>query len=98
MSDLAIFEEEFILMIDVESKRSKEFIDFYREISYPKVKSKYDKFGIEHSPTRRTIAIARKEYSLDPAIDKIGDQLATAMKEFSFLVDVVDDALIDFGA
>jgi hypothetical protein len=97
-SEKVLMMEKFTLMIDVERKQNKEFLDFYREKMYPDVKSEYDALGIEHTPGKRRIALAYKEYLLEPDSDLIDNQIINALKEFSFLIDVVDKALKEFAA
>jgi hypothetical protein len=88
--------DSFRLMIDVERKKGPRFIEFYKDSLRKPIKEKYKKLGIELLPPSRKVAIALKEYPLDPDVDRIDQQLCAAMEEFSFFVSVIDKKLGSF--
>jgi hypothetical protein len=86
-------DNKLFFMVEVEKKNKKKFLNLF-EKKYLENKDDFDELSIKNLPSSRSHAIGYKRY--DYSIKNIEDVFTQAIKEFNFLINLIDETLVEY--
>ncbi|MFW6008932.1 MAG: PD-(D/E)XK nuclease family protein [archaeon] len=92
-SEQLIKDNKLFFMVDIEKSNKNKFLNLF-EKRYSKNKNKFDDLSIRNCPSSRSHAIGYKRY--DYSIKNIEDVFTQAIKEFNFLINLIDETLAEY--